>query len=55
MLQLANCHVEGIKALQACNRLGVGVPLYYGKGEKGIFIIIPRSTDLPKGHGVTVP
>ena len=37
------------------SRLGEGIPLYYGKGEKGVFIIIPRRADLPKDYGVTVP
>ena len=57
MLQIANWHIEGIKALHACNRLVEGVPLDYrggGAGE-GVSIIIPGSADLPKSHGVTVP
>ena len=29
MLQLADCSLEGLKVLQACNSLGEGVPLYY--------------------------
>ena len=43
-----------LNALQACNRLGEGIPLYYCEGEEGVFVIICRSRDLPEGHGVTV-
>ena len=55
MLQLADCGLESLEALQACNGLREGVPLYYCKGEEGIFIIITLGRDLPEGHGMTVP
>ena len=54
MLQLADCGLKDLNALQACNRLGEGIPLYYCEGEEGVFVIICRSRDLPEGHGVTV-
>ena len=55
MLQLADCGLEDLTALQACNRLVEGIPLYYGWWEEGMFIVICGSRDLPEGHGVTVP
>ena len=53
MLLLADFSLEGVEALQAGNRSGVGIPLYYGKGEKGIFIIVSGCMGLPAGHGVS--
>ena len=58
MLQLADCGLESLEPLQACNGLwnnGLweGVSLYYCKGEEGIFLIITRGRDLPEE--MTVP
>ena len=55
MLQLADCSLEGLKVLQACNSLRERVPLYYSYWEERIFIIVPRGVDLLIGHGVAVP
>ena len=55
MLQLADFSLKGFEVLQAGNRHGKGIPLYYGKREnKEVFIIITVFVDLPEGHGVGV-
>ena len=54
MLQLADCGLEDIKALRACNRLWEGIPLDYSQGEESVFLLVSRSGDLLKGHRMAV-
>ena len=54
MLQLADCGLKDLNALQVCNRLGEGIPLYYCEEEEGVLVIICRHGDLPDSHAVTV-
>ena len=54
MLQLADCGLKDLNALQARNRLGEDIPLHYCEGEEVQGVIICRSRSLPEGHGVTV-
>ena len=37
---VADCGLESLEALQACNGLWEGVLLYNCEGEEGIFVII---------------
>ena len=50
MLQLADCGLEGLKALQACNRIWEGVPLYYCEGEERLMHQIVFSIGLSYIH-----
>ena len=54
MLQLADCGLEDLKTLQACNRLWEGIPLNYCKGGRKNICNNLLDGDLPKGHGMTV-
>ena len=54
VLLLSDFSLESFKALQAGNRHGKDILLYYSKRGKGVFIMIMGCIDLPKGYGMRV-